>query len=87
MRDPKSTMCPERLRLLKECTASGFVNTNPSVIHRGEGDDLVQYIDRSPEKMSNKLKVKHIRWYENNSRCALQWDMVDIGTFQTALNG
>lgn len=37
--------------------------------------------------MSNKLKVKHIRWYENNSRCALQWDMVDIGTFQTALNG
>ncbi|KAK5716253.1 peroxin [Elasticomyces elasticus] len=78
---------PERLALLQQCTASGFTYTNPQSVVRDNASDLVEYIDKILDTKDNTLKVKHIQWFENNSRCALQWDMVDIATFQPAMSG
>jgi hypothetical protein len=79
---------PERLKLLQDCTsASDFVYSAPTTIQRGDAQSLIQYIEQALATMGNTFELKHVRWFENNERCALQWELTDIGTYQTALSG
>ena len=77
----------KRLVILENATAPGFVYTNMDSIISGDLERLVRLIQDVLNHQSNKLTVKHINWYEQHSQSALQWDMVDIDSGETALSG
>lgn len=75
---------PERLKLVQE----GFAYSKPQVVVRKANcDDLVTYIGNVLAETGHTLKVKQVRWFDEHTRCAILWEMADIGTFQAAWEG
>ncbi|KAJ5382470.1 hypothetical protein N7517_000381 [Penicillium concentricum] len=77
----------KRLAILKNATAPGFIYTNMASIVSDDLESLVQLIHEALKQQSNKLTVKHIKWHEQHSQSALQWDMIDIDSGKAALSG
>ena len=77
----------QRLAILKNATAPGFIYTNMDASVSGDLKHMVQLIGEVLQQQNNKLTVKHITWYEQHHQSALQWDMVDIDSEKPALGG
>ncbi|KAJ5542915.1 hypothetical protein N7535_005337 [Penicillium sp. DV-2018c] len=77
----------ERLSILKNATAPGFIYANMDKLVSDDLESLVQLIHDALSRQGNKLTVKHIKWFEQHGQSALQWDMVDIDSGKAALSG
>ncbi|KAJ5143215.1 uncharacterized protein N7515_002002 [Penicillium bovifimosum] len=77
----------KRLSILKNATAPGFVYSNMNNIISDDLESLVQLIHDVLTQQGNKLTVNHIKWFEQHSQSALQWDMIHIDSGKAALSG
>ena len=68
----------ERLEHLQQCTAPGFVYTNPDTKISDDLPGLAKYISHAIAAAGNSAQVEHVDWTEGDSESVSQWNMVDV---------
>jgi hypothetical protein len=68
----------ERPDHLRQCTAPGFVYTNPDTKIADDLPGLAKYISQAIAAAGDMARVEHVDWKEDGSQSVSQWKMVDI---------
>jgi hypothetical protein len=77
----------ERLEHLKQCTAPGFVYTNPDTKISDDLQGLVKYISQAIAAAGDSTRVDHIDWKDDDSQSVSHWKFVDVKAGGTSLEG
>jgi hypothetical protein len=77
----------ERLEHLRQCTAPGFVYTNPDTKISDDLPGLVKYISQAIEAAGDSTRVDHIDWKDDESQSVSHWKFVDVKAGGTGLEG
>jgi hypothetical protein len=76
----------ERLEHLQQCTAPGFVYTNPDTQIFDDLPGLAKYISQAIAAAGDSAQVEHVDWAEKDSESVSRWNMVDVKA-ETTLEG
>jgi hypothetical protein len=76
----------ERLEHLQQCTAPGFVYTNPDTQISDDLPGLAKYISQAIAAAGDSAQVEHVDWAEKDSESVSCWNMVDVKA-ETTLEG